>query len=465
MEELELEQLAEEINMLLEGKNIPKLKQLLTPLNPADIALIFQDIDEETRLPFIFRILPKELAAEVFVEMDGDLQELLIRAFSDRELHEMLDELYMDDTVDLIEEMPANVVTRILRNCDAETRHTINEILKYPKDSAGALMTIEFVSLKKGMTVAEAFKRIKATGVDKETIYTCYVTDRSRKLKGVITAKDLLLAESDTVVDDIMETNVIFVDTLEDKEVVAKQFSKYDLLALPVVDGEERLVGIITVDDAIDVMEDEASEDIAKMAAVNPLEDTYFKTSVFAHARNRFLWLFILMLSATVTGLIIQHYETAISAIPALVAFIPMLMDTGGNCGSQASAMIIRGLAIGEIKVSDYFRAVWKEVRIALFVGLALSVVNTARVFIMYGSTIESGGAIVPTYLFAIITASALAITILIAKFLGCSMPILASKLKIDPALMASPMITTIVDAASVLTYFAIVTTILSSYF
>ena len=462
MEELELEQMAEEIAELLEKKDIPKLKQVLTPMNPADIAVIFREIDE-AKLPFLYRILPKELAAEVFVEMDGDQQELLIRAFSDRELHEMLDELYMDDTVDLIEEMPANVVTRILRNCDAKTRQTINEILKYPKDSAGALMTIEFVSLIEGMTVEQAFERIKRTGVDKETIYTCYVTDRSRKLKGVVTAKDLMLADSGTVIDDIMETNVISVDTVEDKEIVAKQFQKYDLLALPVVDGEQRLVGIITVDDAIDVMEEEATEDISKMAAVNPLEDTYFKTSVFRHARNRFLWLFILMLSATVTGLIIQHYETAIAAIPALVAFIPTLMDTGGNCGSQASAMIIRGLAIGEIKPSDYFRAVWKELRIALLVGLSLSLVNTVRVFLMYGSSI--GEQNIPTYMFAIVTACAMLVTITTAKFLGCSMPILASKIKIDPALMASPMITTIVDAVSVLAYFTIVTTILSAYF
>ncbi len=462
MEELELEKIAEEISALLEGKNIPKLKQVLTPMNPADIAVIFREIDEE-KLPFLYRILPKELAAEVFVEMDGDQQELLIRAFSDRELHEMLDELYMDDTVDLIEEMPANVVTRILRNCDAKTRQTINEILKYPKDSAGALMTIEFVSLIAGMTVEQAFERIKRTGVDKETIYTCYVTDRARKLKGVVTAKDLMLADSGTVIDDIMETNVISVDTIEDKEVVAKQFQKYDLLALPVVDGENRLVGIITVDDAIDVMEEEATEDISKMAAVNPLEDTYFKTSVFKHARNRFLWLFILMLSATVTGLIIQHYEAAIAAIPALVAFIPTLMDTGGNCGSQASAMIIRGLAIGEIKPSDYFRAVWKELRIALLVGLSLSLVNTVRVFLMYGPSI--GEQNIPTYMFAIVTACAMLVTITTAKFLGCSMPILASKIKIDPALMASPMITTIVDAVSVLAYFTIVTTILSAYF
>ena len=288
MEEPELEKMTEEITALLEEKNISKLKQVLTPMNPADIAVIFQDIDEE-KLPFLYRILPKELAAEVFVEMDGDQQELLIRAFSDRELHDMLDELYMDDTVDLIEEMPANVVTRILRNCDAKTRQTINEILKYPKDSAGALMTIEFVSLIEGMTVEQAFERIKRTGIDKETIYTCYVTDRARKLKGVVTAKDLMLADSGTIVDDIMETNVISVDTVEDKEVVAKQFQKYDLLALPVVDGEQRLVGIITVDDAMDVMEEEATEDISKMAAVNPLEDTYFKTSVFKHARNRFL--------------------------------------------------------------------------------------------------------------------------------------------------------------------------------
>lgn len=461
MEEYEIEELTEQIQQLLEEKNISKLKQLLTPLNPADIAAILQDI-EETRLPFIFRILPKEVAADVFVEMDGDQQELLIRGCSDKELHEMLDELFVDDTVDLIEEMPANVVTRILRNCDNETRTAINEILKYPDDSAGSLMTIEFVSLKKGMTVAEAFKRIKKNGVDKETIYTCYVTTRDKKLVGVITAKDLMLAEEDTLIDELMETNVIYVDTLEDKEVVARQFQKYDLLALPVVDGENRLVGIITVDDAMDVLEEEASEDIAKMAAVNPLEDSYFKTSAFMHAKNRLLWLIILMLSSTVTGLIINHYEIAISAIPTLVAFIPMLMDTGGNCGAQASAMIIRGLALGEVRTKDYFKAVWMELRIALLLGVSLSIINSARVFIMYGATIEGSGIAYSTWIFAIVTAISLIGTIIVAKFLGCSLPILASKLKIDPALMASPMITTIVDAASVTLYFFIATSMLN---
>lgn len=461
MEELELEQLTEEIHLLIEEKNVSKLKQMLAPLNPADIALIFQDV-EKNRLSFVFRILPKEIAAEVFVEMEVDQQELLISAFSDKELHEVIAELYMDDTVDLIEEMPANVVTRILRTCDAETRRTINELLKYPENSAGSIMTTEFVSLIKGTTVAEAFARIRKTGVDKETIYTCYVTDRARKIKGVVTAKDLILSESDTLIDDIMETNVIFVDTHEDRELVATQFQKYDLLALPVVDGEERLVGIVTVDDAMDVLEEEVSEDIAKMAAVNPLEDTYFKTSVFNHTKNRLLWLIILMLSATFTGIIIQKYELAISAIPTLVAFIPMLMGTGGNSGAQASAIIIRGLAIGEVKSKDYFRAVWKELRIALLVGLSLSLINTARLFIMYGSTIGDPPATASTAVFSLVTAIALVGTVVIAKFLGCSLPILASKLKIDPAIMASPMITTIVDAASVLIYFAVATAFLN---
>lgn len=461
MEELKMEALTEEVKALIEQKNVSKLKQLLSPVNPADIALIFQSVDE-AKLPFVFRILPKELAAEVFVEMDVDSQELLIKAFSDRELHEVLDELYMDDTVDLIEEMPANVVTRILRACDQETRRTINELLKYPENSAGSIMTIEFVSLVSGMTVTEAFTRIKETGVDKETIYTCYVTDKARKIKGVVTAKDLILAESDTVIDDIMETNVIYVDTLEDRELVAGQLQKYDLLALPVVDGEQRLVGIVTVDDAMDVLEEEVSEDIAKMAAVNPLEDTYFKTSVFNHTKNRLLWLLILMLSSTFTGIIIQRYEIAISAIPTLVAFIPMLMGTGGNCGAQASAIIIRGLALGEIKSKDYFKAVWKELRISLLIGLALSAVNTARLFIMYGAHFGNDEVSASTLLFSIITAIALIGTVTIAKFLGCSLPILASKLKIDPALMASPMITTIVDAASVLLYFAVATSMLT---
>ena len=357
------------LRKLLAEKKYATLREILITMNPADIAAIFNEMEED-RLPLLYRLLPKELAADTFVEMDQEAQELLIRGFSDSELKDVLDELFVDDAVDIIEEMPATVVKRILSQADPEMRRSINEILRYPESSAGSIMTTEYISLRPEMTVAEAITRIRRTGIDKETIYTCYVT-RDRTLIGVVTVKDLLLCDDDDKhIKDVMIEKVIAVNTHDDQEEVAQMFSKYNFMALPVVDGENRLVGIVTFDDAMDVMEEEATEDISKMAAVNPLEDTYFKTSVFKHARNRFLWLFILMLSATVTGLIIQHYEAAIAAIPALVAFIPTLMDTGGNCGSQASAMIIRGLAIGEIKPSDYFRAVWKELRIALLVGL-----------------------------------------------------------------------------------------------
>ena len=450
MEELELEQMAEEIAELLEKKDIPKLKQVLTPMNPADIAVIFREVDE-AKLPFLYRILPKELAAEVFVEMDGDQQELLIRAFSDRELHEMLDELYMDDTVDLIEEMPANVVTRILRNCDAKTRQTINEILKYPKDSAGALMTIEFVSLIEGMTVEQAFERIKRTGVDKETIYTCYVTDRSRKLKGVVTAKDLMLADSGTVIDDIMETNVISVSTMQDKEEVGENFIKYGFLALPVVDNENRLVGIVTIDDAIDVIQEENTEDIEKMAAITPTDKTYMKTGIFETWLKRIPWLLLLMISATFTGKIITSFENALAAQVALTAFIPMLMDTGGNAGSQASVSIIRGLALNEIEFRDIFKIWGKEIVVAVLCGITLAAANFVKILLI--DRVEMAVA-------AVVCITLLA-TITIAKFVGCTLPILAKRLGFDPAVMASPFITTIVDALSLLVYFNIATAML----
>ena len=356
---------------------------LFTAMEPADIAELLGEIDEQ-RLPILFRILPKELAAETFVEMDSDEQELLINAFSERELHDVVEELFVDDAVDIIEEMPANVVKRILRHTDSEMRNSINEILRYPKDSAGSIMTTEYVSLKKDMTVSEAFDRIRRTGVDKETIYTCYVTDTDRKLIGLVTVKELLLSPYNTVINTIMEKNIISVETLDDKEEVANMFDKYDFMSLPVVDKENRLVGIVTFDDAIDVIQEENTEDIQKMGALQPIEETYLKTPVWRHAKNRIVWLLLLMLSATITGSIIENYEAAFTALPILVAFIPMLMDTGGNCGAQSSTMIIRGLALDEITPKDIMKIMFKEIRIAVVVGLILAAVNTLRIYIMY---------------------------------------------------------------------------------
>ncbi len=439
---------------LLEEKKFPQLCRILKQMNPADLAILFAEFPEDY-LPVLFRILPKELAAETFVCMDADLQEVLITTFSDRELREVLDEMYMDDTVDIIEEMPSNVVARILKNSNPEDRKTINELLKYPGDSAGSIMTTEYVYLKKDMSVRDAFSRIRKIGPDKETIYTCYVTDAGRKLVGVVTVKDLLLAQPESVINDIMATNVIFVDTLEDKEIAARLFEKYDLLAVPVVDQEQRLVGIITVDDAMDVLREENTEDIMKMSAIKPTYDTYLKTTAFKHAKNRIVWLLILMVSATITGAIITKYEATFTAIPLLIAFLPMLMDTGGNCGSQSSTIIIRGLALGEIKARDFFKVLFKEVGVALMVGVVLAVVNTGRVLITYPNDPIK-------FQLALVTGLALISAVLIAKILGCCLPMAAQKLKIDPALMAAPLMTTIVDAGAVLIYFSIATSVMN---
>ena len=452
-------QLIEELTALIKEKRFGRVRSLLEGMNPADIAELFGIVPEE-ELPILFRILPKELATETFVEMDADEQELLISAFSDRELSEVINELYVDDAVDIIEEMPAVVVKRILKHANPEMRKGINDILNYPKDSAGSIMTIEYVDLKRTMTVAQSFERIRRTGVDKETIYTCYVTDAFRRLIGIISVKELLLADADAIVGDIMETNLISVHTLEDKEDVARMFDKYDFLAIPVVDAEERLVGIVTVDDAIDVIQEENTEDIAKMAAIVPTEETYLKTPAWEHARNRIVWLLFLMLSASITGAIIQKYEDAFVAIPILVASIPMLMGTGGNCGSQSSTMVIRGLALGEIKFRDFFRVLFKEFRIGIMTGIVLALVNAARVFIMYRGNIE---AIAPMSIaqLALITGISLVGTVLLAKCMGCVLPMLAKKIKLDPAIMASPLLTTILDTCSVLIFFYIATKVL----
>ena len=444
----------EEIFELIEGKKYARLRELLSDMNPADIAQILEEIPEK-ELPVIFRILPKELAAEVFVEMDSEMQQLLIEVFSDRELREVMDELFMDDTVDIIDEMPATVAKRILRQTDANTRKMINQLLAYPDDSAGSIMTTEYVDLKKTMTVDEAFDRIRAVGLDTETIYTCYVIDAGRHLLGIVTVKDLLLNPKSRVLSEIMDENIIFANTLDDKEEVAGQFEKYDLMALPVVDKENRLVGIVTVDDAIDVIQEEATEDIEKMAAILPSDKTYFRTGIFATFKARIPWLMLLMISATFTGAIISSFESKLTIFPALIAFIPMLMDTGGNSGSQSSVTIIRGISLGDIEFRDIFRVIWKEVRVALCCSTALAAVNFIKLWLVDYIMLRTfdPGKQIPEIAVVCIT---LFCTVIVAKFIGCVLPILAKKIGFDPAVMASPFITTIVDAISLFIYFRI---------
>ena len=435
---------------LLENKDFPQLGNLLKDMNPADVAELFEDLPRE-KMALVFRLLPKELAADAFAYMNPDEQTVLVEAFSDKELHDVVNELYVDDAADMIEEMPANLVKRILRHTDAETRVLINQILNDPKDSAGSIMTMEYVDLKRGMTVEEAFDRIRAIGVEKETVYTCYVTDSRRKLKGIVTVKDLLLAPKNELIRNIMETNIIYVSTHTDKEEVASLFGKYDFLAVPVVDNEERLVGIVTVDDAIDVIQDEATEDIEMMAAITPTDKPYMKTGVFATWKKRIPWLLLLMISATFTGSIITSFEDALSASIVLTGFIPMLMDTGGNAGSQASVSIIRGLSLGEIEYKDIGRILWKEARVAFLCGVSLAVANFVKLLLIDRVTIPV----------AIVVCSTLVVTVLAAKLVGCSLPVLAKRIGFDPAVMASPFITTIVDALSLLIYFRIACAVL----
>ena len=436
-EDLNPEELVETVEENLHNRKFGEIRDLFTSMEPADIAILLSGTDPRTRR-ILFRILPKELAAETFVEMDSDEQEHLINAFSERELKDVLDELFVDDAVDIIEEMPANVVKRILKHTDPETRNTINEILKYPKDSAGSIMTTEYVSLRPSMTVSDAFDKIRRTGVDKETIYTCYVTNPDRKLLGLVSVRELLLSPYNTPVDSIMEKNIITVETTEDKEDVANKFDKYDFISLPVVDTENRLVGIVTFDDAIDVIQEEHTEDIQKMGAVQPMEETYLKTPVWKHAKNRITWLLLLMLSATITGSLLQSYEDALNALPILVSFIPMMMGTGGNCGAQSSTMIIRSLALNDIKPKDTIIVLLKELRIALIVGVVLAIVNSLRIFIMY-----SGND--PLFL-SVVSGLSLIGTAIIAQFLGALLPVLAKLCRLDPAIMAQPLITTIMD-------------------
>ncbi len=450
MSEMLKEETIKTVLRLLEEKRPVEISRMFKTMLPADIAEVIdnEEIDEKQRT-LLFRLLPKDVAAEVFVEMDSDNQQQLIDVFNDNELHQMLDELFIDDTVDIIEEMPANVVRRIIKNCTPEARTAINKILEYPSDSAGSIMTPEYIALRKDMTVAQAFQYIRKVGLDSETIYTCYVVTNDRKLLGVVTVRELLLAPEDKLIGDIMSENVVYAETTADKEDVAKLFDKYDFPAFPVVDREKRLVGIVTFDDAIDVIREETTEDFSKMAAVVPIEETYFRAGVFKHAKNRIPWLIVLMVSATITGAIITKYEEAFAMVPLLIACLPMLMDTGGNCGAQTSTMVIRGMALDEMRPRDVIRVWWKEIRIAMLVGIALAVINVGRVFLIYGYSPE-------TVKLAITSSTAIFFTVCLAQTLGCALPMAAKAIKLDPALMASPLITTIVDALSVTVYFAI---------
>ena len=435
---------------MLEDKKYATLRDILVTMNPSDIAELFLDL-EDRQIPLLFRLLPKELAAETFVEMETDAQELLIRGFSDNELKEIVDELYADDAADLVEEMPANVVQRILRQADPEMRNTINQLLRYDETSTGSIMTTEYVTLRPEMTVEEAILRIRRQGVDKETIYTCYVT-KGRVLIGLVTVKDLLLCDDDeTQIEEIMLTNLISVTTQTDKEESARMLSKYNFLALPVVDGENRLVGIVTFDDAMDVMEEEATEDMELMSAITPSEKTYLKSSVGELFKNRIPWLMLLMVSATFTGLIITAFEGALAAQVALPAFIPMLMGTGGNSGAQSSVTVIRALSLDELQLKDILRVLWKELRTAILCGVALAVVCFVKILLV--DRLLMGNTDITLTVDAVVCLT-LAVTVIAAKLVGCALPMAAKALKLDPAVMASPFISTIVDALSLLVYF-----------
>lgn len=445
-------ELLEKTREWLKDRKFTQLYQMLKEMQAADIAILFDEL-ELTEIRMLFRLLPKTLAAETFVEMDSETQEALIAAFNDKELQEVMDELFIDDTVDIIEEMPANVVKRMIRQADPETRRLINEILNYPSDSAGSIMTIEFVDLQKGMTVTEAFEKIRRTGLEKETVYTCYVINSDRRLEGVVTVQQMLLASWDSRIEEIMETNVISVVTLEDREEVANKLNKYNFLALPVVDNENRLVGIVTFDDAIDVLKEEATEDIEIMAALVPSDKPYLKTGVFETWRKRIPWLLLLMISATFTGQIILSFENQLAACAVLTAFIPMLMDTGGNAGGQASVTIIRGLSLHEIEYTDVLTTLWKELRVALLCGISLAAANFIKMIVVDQWMLHNDGV---TPLVAFVVCLTMVVTICIAKVIGCTLPIAAKRIGFDPAVMASPFITTIVDALSLLTYFQI---------
>lgn len=438
------------IRELLREKKLVDLKEELKNFQSADVAEIIDELKAKEAI-IVFRLLPKDVAADVFSRISTDRQMEISMMVNEAELIEILDELYFDDKIDFLEEMPANVVKRILRNSSEAERRLINQFLNYPENSAGSLMTIEFVDLKKEMTVAEALEKIRRIGMDKETIYTCYAIDSERKLEGIVSLKDLVLSSADKKIKDIMETDFIYVDTYDDQEDVADIFKKYDLLSVPVVDQEKRLVGIITIDDIVDVIEQENTEDFHRMAAVNPSDQEYLNTGVFDLARKRITWLLFLMISATFTGYIIRYFEDALQSVVALVTFIPMLMDTGGNAGSQSATLVIRGIALGEIEFKDILKIMWKEFRISILVGLVLALINFLRIYYLEGYTI----------LIALIVAVTLFFVVIIAKLIGCMLPIIAKRIGLDPAIMASPMITTIVDAISLMLYFTLAVWIL----
>ena len=440
----------EELMDLLFTRQFRKLKDILTEMNEVDIATFIEELDSEKTV-VVFRMLPKELASDVFACLEVDKQEHIINSITDYELGTIVDDLFVDDAVDMLEELPANVVKRVLKNARPDTRKLINQFLNYPENSAGSIMTAEYVGLKQSMTVEQAFAYIRKNGVDKETIYTCYVMDAKRRLEGVVTVKDLLMNPYEEIIGNIMDTHVIKAFTTEDQEEVADSFQKYDLLSLPVVDHEERLVGIVTVDDVVDVMEQEATEDFEKMAAMLPSEKPYLKTGVFQLAKNRIAWLLILMISSMITGGILAKYEAAFAVIPLLVTFIPMLTDTGGNAGSQSSTMIIRGMAVGEIEPGDLFKVLWKELRVGIIVGAILGFVNYVRLVILYPGK----------EMLCLTVVLSLMVTVVIAKTIGCVLPIAAKVFHMDPAIMAAPLITTIVDAVSLIIYFQLACSLL----
>ncbi len=440
MESIDFEALVQ----LAKEKKYRQLKEALLEMNEVDIAQFIEELDSEERTIIVFRMLPKDLASEVLAELDPEFQEHIINSITDRELSEIIEDLFVDDAVDMLEEMPATIVRRVMENTKPETRKLINQFLNYPENSAGSIMTAEYIGLKKHMTVEECFAYIRKNGIDSETIYTCYVMDSKRRLEGVVTVRNLIMNPSTALLGDIMDDNVIKVTTTTDQEEVVETMIKYDLLSMPVVDSEGRLVGIITVDDVMDVMEEEATEDIEKMAAMLPSEKPYLKTGVFELAKNRIPWLLFLMLSSTLSGAILERYENAFAAIPLLVSFTPMLMNTGGNSGSQSSAMIIRGMSLGEIEPTDILKVIWKEIRVGLIAGIILAVCNFIRLLIQYpGNTMIS-----------LVVVLSVFVTVVIAKTIGCTLPIAAKVLKADPAIMAGPLITTIVDAVSLIVYF-----------
>lgn len=435
---------------LLRAKKYKAVRSILEVMNAVDIASLLAEL-EDKELVLAFRLIPKDKAADVFAEMSGQMQAQLVAVFTERELRDILDDLYMDDTVDLLEDMPANLVTRILENVSREKRDQINILLNYPEDSAGSIMTTEYVDLRRDSTVAQAMSHIKRTGIHKETIYTCYVLE-ARRLVGIVSAKDLMTTDDDVPIEELMETEIISVTTHTDQEEVARLFSKYDLLAVPVLDAEERMVGIVTVDDAIDVVVDEATEDISIMAAISPTEAPYFENSVITTWKSRIPWLMLLMVSATFTGVIINNFESALAACIALTGFIPMLMDTAGNSGSQASVTLIRAMSLGEVEFRDIFRVIWKEFRVAALCAVSLACVNFVKIWLVDRMLLRNTDI---TILVDFVVCVSLAVTILLAKVVGCSLPMLAKKCGFDPAVMASPFITTIVDALSLLVYFA----------